>query len=187
MLKLLFNFCTIQQLAKIFTFSIFLTIVLLIWLILQNLSNRNVEIKPYKILQTSTFEDYEIYKRKLDKSPKILISKNKKIIFLFDCNSMTASICDHPLIELGNKLGIDYANIVTIQGNKYIHSLRVQNLTQNNIDYVVSYEQLALNYQNDNKDMPFIFFIIFLIPFTSILILCHTSLEQKIIKKLSNF
>lgn len=188
MLKFLSDFIRLEQLARLFIFSIFLLCIFIIWFLLQSLNTQSVETKDYKTLNASALEKFELYKRKLDDSPHLIISRNSKIHFAFDCDSLNASICDNEFIESGNKVTVDRANIVSIKGYKYIQLLQTQNSTHfKDIDYFVSHDQLALNYQQANKDMIFIFFIIFIIPFTSILIICYASIEEKIINKLSTF
>jgi hypothetical protein len=186
MLKILSNFINLALLARMITFSIFLLCIVIIWFALQKLNHQPVVI-DYKTLNSSTLEKYELYKRNLDDSPYLLISKNNKINFAFSCNSQTTALCDNEVFNSGNKVIIDHVNIVSIKGEKYIQFLQIQDSTAADvINYFVSHDQLAFNYYQSNKSTIFTVFIIFLIPFTSLLILCYVSLERKIVTKLSN-
>ena len=186
MLKFFLDFISLQQVARILTFSIFLFCILMIWFLIPSFTHQTVEIKDYKTLNTSSLEKYELYKRKLDDSPHLIISKDSEINFAFNCDSLTQSICDNEFINSGNKMVVEHAKIVTIKNYKYIQSLKTHDLPKPYaINYVVSNDQLTLNYQQNNNGMAFYFVVILLIPFASILIICYASMEEKITNKLS--
>lgn len=185
MFNSLTNYIRIEQLAKILTLFIFLLCAIMIWLLLRNLDNQPVEIKDYKTVSTSSLEKFELYQRKLDDSSYLLISKNSEILFAFDCDSLTHSLCDNEFIRTGNKVTIDQANVVSIKGYKYIQLLQVQDsIDDKEIDYSVSYEQLGLNYQQ-SKGTAFTIFVIMIITLASFLATGYSVLEEKIINKLS--